>query len=501
MSQPLPDLLQVKPLNRPMNQVYTTEILRPVTFSQHGARFIISPNGIWSAESSQLIMRLVVDNVASGLYGYPSSTGACALIKRAYLEIGGRRVSSLNEVGHYLTFRRLHYSPDYKTQVMRPKQSGNDTFFGSGPAALPIQPSALDGGWGSIGRPPNSHTSADVAGLNSVEAKRYLLGPTADVGTTEMLVVDADQLTCEVSINVGQQLIPMLRGLQLPVFAIKEQIALVVEFSQDVVGLDCGGGHRFVRDVDEGTTSTLSTIDQNSFVLASDHLMYPDAMESIAQVVQSPEGYNVTFDEVIDAVVNENGGGVPDVQLNFSHQLGLGGKLVKSIVVQQQSDMGGTGENAYMGQYHSDALSNASTYNFTVDSVPFYAMDIENPSLKYTEVSHVDRVPLQSPMSQYALHPNQTSDTGVRELALSGFTQREYKGSSQATIDGGSQHWTGVDFTNAAGEGRRMTNMPVLLNRSYVPHDSEEDNVLVCRTFTTTQRIAHLKNGLVQIVE
>jgi len=509
MSLPLPDLLRTKPLDRPMNQVYTTEVLRPVNFSQNGARFIISPNGLWSAESSQLIFRMTLADAAgdpvAGSNTYPSSCGGVSIISRSYVEIGGRRISSLENTASYLTFRRLHYSPDYKKQVMTPKQCGDDTFYGSGPRAQPIQPDTADvavGGWGSVGRKPSSLTDPLVTGLDSDVPVRYKLGSRVNVGTTTLVDADANNLTVECSINIGQQLIPFLRGLQLPVFAIKEQVSLVVEFSQDLTGVQDGGGYRWVGE--EGTTPAVvvSHIDQDSFMVASDHLMFPGAMESIAEVIQGPKGYNVTFDEVIQSVVNEAGAVGPH---SYSHQLGLGGKLVKSIVVQERQmnrDGQSLGEKMYLGQYHSDAFAEPSTYNFQVDSVPYYALAIRNESTKYSEASHIDRVPLQMPMCQYALSPNQTDDNDAAQELLSGFTARLYQGERQSAVDTGSQHWTGVDFTNSEGVGRRMSNVPVLLNRDYVAAAGvESDGNCEVRTYTTTSRVCHLKNGLVNIVE
>ena len=508
MAQPLPAELRVAPLERPMNQIYTTEVLYPVTSSQRQTRWIISPNGIWDAQGTQLIVNLTVSSAtgAVNVCTYPSSVGALALVKRAYLEIGGKRISSLNELGQYSTFRRQHYSPEYKHLVMRAKQGGHDTYFGSGPRSQPIQPSAVVGGWGSVGRKPNSHTDPAVTALDTTEPERFRLNTVASP-PNPFGVFAGNTLTFQASINVGQQLIPFLRGLQLPIFAIKEQVALVIEWSQDVDGgattagdgLGAGSGHRWVGSAGLTPDDTVSHIDQDSLILASDHLMYPDAMESLADVVNGPKGYNVVFDEIIDSVVLEQGGGVAGAELGFTHQLGLGGKMVKSIVVQQQSTSE-NGSNFYLGQYHSDSLQQGETYNYTVDSVPYYAIDVTNPSLQFSEVCHVDKVPMQVPMCAYSLTPNQTDDAGAHQQVLSGFTQRLYQ-NQQQLIDCGQMHYTGVDFTNSQGQGRRMSNMPVLLNRRYVVDNGDENVDRRVRTFTTTSRVAHLKNGLVNIIE
>jgi hypothetical protein len=133
-SNQLPDILKVGPLQRPVNQVVSTDILQPTTFSQNYAKFVFDKKGILDSNSQLHVSQIVVNSdrpTTDTKCYYPTATGALALITRAYLTIGGREISDLREVGQYNTWKRHHYSNAYKEGVAIPHQSGNDVFVGS----------------------------------------------------------------------------------------------------------------------------------------------------------------------------------------------------------------------------------------------------------------------------------------------------------------------------------------------------------------------------------
>ena len=120
----LPSVLQTKTLERPENQDINTDILRPVNFSQTGAKFVFERKGILDSNSQLQLAQIVVDSAdPTNFTGsvLPTATGACAMVKRAFLTIGGRRISNLDDVGHYNTWKRLHFSNEYKKGIVLPK--------------------------------------------------------------------------------------------------------------------------------------------------------------------------------------------------------------------------------------------------------------------------------------------------------------------------------------------------------------------------------------------
>ena len=91
----LPDVLKVAPLNRPVDQECSTDILQPTTISQSQCRFVLPNVGTLDANSqlhvSQIVVNSANQSTDSNSY-YPSTVGACALISRCYLTIGGAEI-------------------------------------------------------------------------------------------------------------------------------------------------------------------------------------------------------------------------------------------------------------------------------------------------------------------------------------------------------------------------------------------------------------------------
>ena len=160
----LPALLRTNVLQRPETQSVDTSILRPVNFSQQGCKFVFEKKGILDSNSHlQMKLRVKsangVDVGANVFAGYlPTGTGALSWIRRAFLTIGGRRISNLDEVGQYNTWMRLHYSNEYKKGVIMPKQGGNDIFVGStargliAPSASSVNARGFSAPYGVLGR-------------------------------------------------------------------------------------------------------------------------------------------------------------------------------------------------------------------------------------------------------------------------------------------------------------------------------------------------------------
>ncbi len=100
----LPPLLRTDALERPENQRCETDLLYPVSFSQNSVRFVFPRKGILDS-NSQFKFRMTAgkaDGTAmaddSEFCFLPASTGAASAVRRAYLEIGGRRIAILRDV-------------------------------------------------------------------------------------------------------------------------------------------------------------------------------------------------------------------------------------------------------------------------------------------------------------------------------------------------------------------------------------------------------------------
>ena len=506
----LPALLRTAPLERPENQRLETDLLYPVSFSQSSTKFVFDRKGILDSNSCIKFRTMCkrTDGVAFDVDAgqvcfYPTSTGAAAAIQNAYLEIGGRRVATLQDVGHWTTWKRHHWSNEFKEGIAIPKQGGNDVFLGSKSRAYP--PAAP---FGTIGRFSNEYAQT-AAASDDFTKKKYRLEATAED-------------TFEAALSLSQ-LIPMLKGVLLPLFAIKQEVSLTIEWSADKVG------ERFCKSKalspPVGDIPVTSTIDQPTCLIMADYLYYPEQLQALGEDIMSRGGYDLVYEELQVAYNAENSDGArgAGTTLTTSTFLPLGGKRVKAVVQQSQFNGAVGNLNAYLnnvGIYNSKALVGGESMNLTIDSNPFYAIPLSNPALQFKEANAVEGIPLQLNAMLYDFTP---SLDVAKANYIQGISDRQVDGFNQDALliasavapafdkglggDVAAHHWLGVKISNAAGNGVRMSNTPMIWTRRstlIAPGAMGLDDAVVkwiLRYFVVTERVLNISNGIVNMIE
>ena len=487
----LPAVLRTDVLERPENQRVETDLIYPVSFSQSSVRFVFPKKGILNS-NSQFKFRMTAgktDGTAMAAEEFcflPASTGAASTIRRAYLEIGGRRVANLQDVGHYLTWKRLHYSNEYREGIAKPKMGGDDVFLGSQSSQYP--PAAP---FGTIGRPSNPMAQSAGAG-NATTSSRFILKETSE--TTPEWVLSLSQL------------IPMMRGVMLPLFAISQEVSLTIEFATDELNT------RFMKSgalITDGAACKSSIVQAETYIMA-DFLFYPQLLGALGAEIQGAGGYDLVYDEIQVAYNNDkypripggaDGWNVGD-RVRIETYLPLGGKRVKSVV--QQSQLGTTADlgDVLSGIYNSKDCTNSSeTMNLTIDSKPFYDIPISNNSLQFSETNQVEGVPLQvaAPIFSNFLSIGATTGVGSGGTDVAPITDREFNGLDQE--DDGLMHWLGIKIANAQNQGVRMSNTPMIWSRDRTIGNGGETTDYTLRYFITTERVLNISNGIVNMIE
>ena len=471
MSNELRDFLMPRNLSYPVNQRIETDILYPVSFSEKSTKFVFDKKGILDA-NSQLQIKLLVPEQAGPVASQaflPLNTGISSVVSRAWLEIGGRRVSTLESVGDFNTFLNTSYNSDYKEQILKAKE----------------------GYLGNVG--PASKVGANIVGRIGNKPLE-----NATTGGSYKLTSTSSSPTWSLSLS---RLIPMLKDFQLPLFAIDQEVSLVVEWTtRQLDGRYC---------LATGEAEVASTIDRDSCVIMADYLFYPMEMDDIAMKIGSGVGYSHIYDEVITIESTESPTGTdPGVGLSlpatFSHNLALAGKTLKGVVCQAVKV-----PNALCGVYVSNDDQIEDSYNFTIDSRPLYANDIRNSSSKYKEVSSILERPLNINCWEYSFI-NQVDDDGLFVVAESGFTDFTYEGTTQQERTA-CQNWTGMSLSSdSLGiSGRKMSNLPIIfrrnrniMNENAYPSGTPDFNTpVLMRFFCITSRVLIMKDGQTTIVQ
>ena len=512
-SSDLPDILKVGPLKRPVNQSMSTDILQPTTFSQIGMKFILEKKGILDSNSqlniAQVVNETAYPNVDTNAY-LPTATGALAMIERAFLTIGGREISDLRDVGHYNTWKRLHYSNEYRKGVAMPHQGGNDVIVGS--AGLPSATNTatdkrargFSPPYGVIGRESSEYGNSSL--LSNVAYGTQVVGQVNSFDKTKRRLT-TDPATTPSFLIALSQLLPVLVGFQLPLFAINQEVAIHIEFTPNTIG------HRFAynrENVNGNPINPLnmtSTIVEEECFLIMDTLFYKDLMGDVQEQIFSRGGYSVPYDDVITQrnFITYN---VADGETTHDLQIPLSQRRVKRIVVQQQQELIDFIQSQPSGYYNSQALRTGVEYNFRIDSKNVYSLPMKNVALQRAEADLVEGIPLVLNSAVYSFSNQADQTTGAMVLPNdSNITPRRLNSHIQSN-ETGLQNWFGLKIENQFGQGHKMGIQPVIFTQkgflttndtgTGFPVVSSSRNV---RFFSLYQRVMNITGGLCEVID
>lgn len=499
----LPPVLRTEPMVRPTNQDINSDLLFPVVFNQKSVKFVFDKKGVLSANSQLHLAQTVNNPQFNGVNTnsfLPTSTGALAMIDRAYLTIGGKRVSDLQQVGHYNTWKHLHFSNEYRKGVQQPKQGTNDVFMGSTDpriataSATAIRARGFQAPYGQLGREASEFaisTGASTFGeqeedkTQTEEKSKRLL--TTDATTTPTFAVGLSQL------------IPFLVGVNLPLFAIKEEVALHIEWRGD------GYGQRFMwnrynangddqKDANQYYKLLKSTIVEDECFIMADYLYFPSMLEELSQEIMTGGGYDIPYDDV---ATQENFTTFTTGDFTNEYQIVMGGKKVKRIIVQKEWEL--LKDFANCSLYNSTELADGCSYQFKIDSQNVYSLPLRNRALQKAETDLVEGIPLVVNDYLYTFK-NQVDNTGAISTNSAGITDRLCNSHLQRN-EAGTANWVGVKLENASGQAKRLSNQPIIYTETGECKAVNNNAERKVRFFCVYQKMVNISGGLAHVIE
>ena len=283
----VPDLMKIGSI--PVNTVQEVEtaILEPVVRSDTFARFVLPNKGLLHSHSK----------VEIGLQNAPNDSciplgiGAYAFIQRVALKIGNQTICEIDDFNHYYAYRSMFVANEnnkereqmttgraishaiaYKDRTSAVSDGAAVTISGGGESNAFSNGLVLDNG-----------RDADCSGLLIDTTAAYV--PNTWQKTQQVDATDINLYQLSLS-----ELCPFLRHNQLPLYMIKEQVALELTFS--LPGSTVLSSDR-VAVVKGGSASGFYPIDTVSLRMISDHIFYPQ--ELMLQYAQSNSNLNFTY--------------------------------------------------------------------------------------------------------------------------------------------------------------------------------------------------------------
>lgn len=378
---------------------------------------------------------------------FPLMTGVHSMIESATFSIGGSIVNRVSNSADYKTFKNWATTPEQR-KLRKSIEEG--IIFD------------LEGASGT-----STVASETITGLFKI--------PGTEPRTENRITSDSN--TSPVYSIKLSDIIPMLQDFEVPLFAIKEEVALNIKWSKNAINVRVVQG-----DIHDSLPFQTTSIVAKKLYIMADYIYYPALMERMSQVVS--KGYSIPYKDVINIKMNELGSttapsGQADaargryLDLKYTKQLGLGGKNVKSIVLQRR-----TTPNNLFGQYVSNDLYRPDSFNLRYNSENHYQTDVSNKSVMYNEVSKVMNGQFKCNNYLYTFMGQQqngehqkltggSADEGNFEVTRNtcGLSNQTFMKTEISSL-AGCQNWTGVDLRNSAGQSLKMSNLPIVLTHT-----------------------------------
>ena len=478
MSNQLPAILNVQTIPTINNMEIKTEVLDPITSTNAEVVFQIPKNGILDGGSFVSLAVRTASGVSDAFL--PTETGILGLIKHAELLVGSKVIASTEDFGHYQTMLRQFETPEHRAYVEAVKNGNSiDRFCEVDETTGRILPQDLE------------YTT--FANDNSARAVVSALSkPTDSDATTPVYSVPLSTL------------IPFMRSRQLPLFAMKENVFIRLQFQSQSAQAD-----RTICCFPTGSGSSGVVVPSLANIkFYSDHLYYKDgSMEETQKKIYSENGLSYLYEDSIltnasiPATANPT---APAVQTQkIERDIAVSGRVVRNIMIAEK-DVGST--NALRGIYFSDTAYRDDEYNFRINDQRYYDRDISNPSLKYNELSKVIGKPLQVPSIKYSFDsdankgrddrlPNQNSFYlgQVESVVLASATNTNLTDDQR-----GKNHYVGVDLTtsgfNVLGNGKQIGVKPVIYSVNKF-RSNGKNGARETRIYANVERLITIKNG------
>jgi len=390
----VPDLMKIGSI--PVNTVQEVEtaILEPVVRSDTFARFVLPNKGLLHSHSK---IEIGLTNAAKESI-VPLGIGAYAFIQRVALKIGNQTICEIDDFNHYYAYRSMFVANENNKE--REQMTTGRAI--SHAIAYKDRTSVVSDGTDnrlSGGGESNAHSKGIVLD-NGRDALCDAKDIKDDTAFYEPNTWQKTQQTDATDINLYQlslsELCPFLRHNQLPLYLLKEQVALELTFS--LPGSAVLSSDR-VAVVQGGGGGGSFPIDQVSLRMISDHIFYPQ--ELMLQYAQANSNLNFTY---ADYRLSKYSVQVADAKTQQIRNIGGAGRIVSKIIfgVQHEGDqstdlnlLNGFSSFAPAKDYSAGAGAAASKNGKTTINIKYndtfeFPIEVSNPARLFHNVNQTE---------------------------------------------------------------------------------------------------------------
>ena len=294
-SSNVPAMLQAGRMDTNMLMDISSDVLDPIVINERNCRFVLQNKG-YLHDGSRITLGVLKN--ASALSGafFPPNVGVHSLIRRATLSIGGNVISEVDDYNHFKTYQSMFLS----SEINKSRESVMSGRFVS-----------------------HEFKYDQTAGAQSAtSAPSYGLDTGMSYNGTNVLLPQWLNVVNEPTFSITlAQLFPFMKGLNLPLFAMKQEVII------DLLWEPVTGNGRCSVDINASIGKAFA-IDTNNVKLVADHIFYDG--EKMAQDLNTYMTTDTNF-AYNDYRLTKTTLSVADAQ-NSVRNLGGAGRIVSKII-------------------------------------------------------------------------------------------------------------------------------------------------------------------------
>lgn len=397
----IPDLVKIGTIPSDTAIDVATEILEPVSFSQSECRFILSNKGILHSNSRITFAGdgLTQDTPGVGKNVFlPANIGIASILQRVRLTVGGKTISEIEDFNHYYAYESMFVPPE--TNKEREQVFTGRVGLGTRPTLKHRQLSYSVAGNATEALRGNIESSSEADSICIDNGKDFdqnynslTLLPKATLPSNSRQVWDFQQEENKGVFSILlADLFPFLKMNQLPLFMMKEQVAIHLTF-QDKASTTTNSNRICSTKNAALTLNNDFNIDRNDVKMVADYIFYPQDM----MVQYAAANRNMSFNYVDYQFVKRD---VSDEE--FSGQLiqnvGGAGRIVNKVCVQVENKKPNTA--GIINNYGSDSpLVSANgngtiTTNLRYNDLFLFPIDVNNSARHFHNILQTEgRIP------------------------------------------------------------------------------------------------------------
>lgn len=491
----LPEILKVAPQQTIDTMDVHTSILEPLICNQRNARFQLERRGILDINSCIQVARIKVPgqtSPADEVVNCPIRAGCHSWIKSATLRVGAQTIATTDQYGKYATLNR-----QFKAVEERCRKDGilKGTIDGMEPSWMAngsLQPMNLE--WGN-----NDRAMPRQQGDSSPQIEI-----TADENTTAVFAIKLSEL------------FPMMKGVQLPLYLMAENLVIDITWQTGDVA---DSFYTSAAAGAPGAKTALCPIATTQVAFLADYLSYNDSkMGDMAAQAMSAEGLTLPYNDIIlttaslPVMAAPTAAGSPPQRQVVNRDIGLSSRSVQKIqwadLPNQAAQFGGAWASVH-GNYVSRGFAGGSEWNMKINDKLVFNRPVRNEAQQQYYLSQTaDGIDLQVASCEYSFNQTVDDNGEVKQKAFGVDTT----GAALSKINlnditdeafTGLCHYQGLDLTNPmSGNGIAVGVKPIILERTiFRSADDFANQALTTFIWAQVGRLFVLNNGTVSITE